>query len=159
MSEVNSNIQVGGEGEAAAFQKYKDSDGLIGRELYDHKRNKFNRECVEVRTADSRANDNAHHKYTIQVWKHAQTSEESSICVEAVTLNFQNGGLKEVGPNGITDQALLAIVMDRLKSFNDGQFRCRENSLAITHLELVLMYMEERANDRARRGAEGERKQ
>jgi hypothetical protein len=76
-----------------------------------------------------------------------------------VILNFQNGGLKEVGANGITDQALLAIVLDRLRSFNDGQFRCRENSVAITKIEEALMWMEKRANDRSRRGVEGERKQ
>ena len=133
---------------------------FIGRELYDHKRNKFNREHIEVKTADLRASDNAHHKYLIEVWDDPSGGvQPQDQVIHSVELQFQNGGLKEVGANGITDQALLAIVMDRLKSFNDGQFRCRENSLAITHLELVLMYMEERANDRARRGVEGERKQ
>lgn len=131
--------------------------GFVGRELYDHKNNKFNRECVEVKTADERANDNAHHKYTISVWQHAQSDAETSVLKEAVTLNFQNGGLREVGPNGITDQALLAIVLDRLRSFNDGQYRCRENSIAVTKIEEALLWMKKRSNDRARRGVEGRR--
>ncbi len=140
--------------------------GFIGRELFDHKNNKFNRECVEVTTADYRSDDGAHHKYKIAVYHDYTTGIDTGIDdaaaaeivpVAEVVLEFQNGGLKEVGANGITDQALLAIVLDRWRSFNDGQFRCRENSLAITHLEEALMWNEKRSNDRARRGVEGER--
>lgn len=135
------------------------TEGFIGRELFDHKGNKFNRECVRVSTADLRASDNAHHKYVIEVIKPAYTSDETEELVEVCEINFQNGGLREVGANGITDQALLAITLDRLRSFNEGQFRCRENSVAITKIEEALMWMEKRGNDRARRGVEGERKQ
>jgi hypothetical protein len=129
----------------------------IGRELYDHKINRFNRECVDIITTDERASDNAHHAYTIRVrgFKAPQDAEP----VMYTTLWFQNGGLKEVGANGITDQALLAIVIDRMRSFNDGQFRCRENSIIITKLEEALLWMEKRGNDRSRRGVEGERAQ
>lgn len=45
------------------------TEGFIGRALYDHKNNKFNREHVLVETADLRASDNAHHAYTIRVFK------------------------------------------------------------------------------------------
>jgi len=132
--------------------------GFVGRQITDHKNNKFNRECVSVVTADERASDNAHHKYEIRV-----TAADKNGCVppetfvEVCQLNFQNGGLKEVGANGITDQALIAIVLDRIRSFNDGQFRCRENSMVITKLEEAMLWMEKRSNDRARRGVEGER--
>lgn len=138
-------------------QEKVNTEGFIGRELFDHKNNKFNRECVRVTTADLRASDNAHHKYVIDVIERAQTSDGVDKIVKICALDFQNGGLKEVGANGITDQALLAVVLDRLRSFNDGQFRCRENSIAITYLEEALMWMEKRSNDRARRGVEGER--
>lgn len=126
-----------------------------------------------VKTADLRAEDNAHHKYVIEAWTPAYEDDGSSSAnprldgsygmpreiVERCEINFQNGGLKEVGPNGITDQALLAVVLDRLRSFNDGQFRSRENSVMITKLEEALMWGEKRGNDRARRGVEGERKE
>ncbi len=138
------------------------TEGFVGRELFDHKNNKFNRECIEVKTADLRANDNAHHKYTIEVlpnWTNSPDEKNGGSPVEVCQLNFQNGGLKEVGPNGITDQALIAVVLDRLRSFNDGPYRCRENSVIITKLEEAMMWMEKRGNDRARRGVEGERKQ
>jgi hypothetical protein len=129
--------------------------GFVGRELYDHKVNRFNRECVYVSTADERASDNAHHKYDIAVYPLDAAPEAKPVAF--LEIPFQNGGLKEVGANGITDQALLAIVIDRMRSFNDGQFRCRENSIIVTKLEEALLWMEKRGNDRARRGVEGER--
>ncbi|HEX8637575.1 MAG TPA: hypothetical protein VF692_05900 [Pyrinomonadaceae bacterium] len=127
--------------------------------IHEHKINKFNRECVNVAAIDEKSSDNANHKYEISVWKNAETSDQNDELVEVCQLNFQNGGLKEVGPNGITDQALIAVVLHRLRGFNSGQFASRDNSLAITHLEDALMRMERRSNDRARRGVEGERKQ
>lgn len=135
------------------------TEGFESRNLFDHKNNKFNRECITVSTSDQRATDNAHHKYQIVV--HPMDKDSGTVVdgkpVEVCNLRFQNGGLKEVGANGITDQALLAIVIDRVRSFNDGQFRCRENSVVITKLEEALMWMEKRSNDRARRNVEGER--
>lgn len=133
--------------------------GFENRPLFDHKNNAFNRKCIDVHTADERASDNAHHKYKIVVTAWTKDSELGASPAEVCELNFQNGGLQEVGANGITDQALIAIVLDRMRSFNDGQFRCRENSMIITKLEEAMMWMEKRGNDRARRGVEGERKE
>ena len=127
------------------------------RVLTDHKTNKFNRECVNVSAIDKKSSDNANHRYEISVWKNAETSDQNDELVEVCNLNFQNGGLKEVGANGITDQALIAVVLDRVRGFNGGQFRCRENSMIITKLEEAMLWMEKRSNDRARRGVEGER--
>jgi hypothetical protein len=128
---------------------------INNRPLFDHKNNKFNRMCVDVFTTDAPQVDGANHAYRIEVYKRFQSDDQGM--VEHCDLKFQNGGLKEVGPNGITDQALLAIVIDRIRGFNDGPYRCRENSLIITKLEEALMWMEKRGNDRARRGVEGER--
>lgn len=133
------------------------SEGFIERPLTDHKNNKFNRECVNILTNDHRASDGAHHSYRIIVQKEGATANTPTEKVEEVVINFQNGGLKEVGANGITDQALLAIILDRVRSFNEGPFRCRENSMIITKGEEMMMWMEKRSNDRARRGVEGER--
>jgi len=139
------------------------TEGFIGRELFDHKTSKLNRECIDVVTADLRSSDNAHHKYKVIVKPFIQCRSENDGVdespVEICELNFQNGGLREVGANGITEQALIAVVLDRLRSFNDGQFRCRENSVAITKFEEGLMWLEKRANDRAARGVEGARVQ
>lgn len=40
-------------------------------------------------------------------------------------IGFQNGPIKEVGVNGVTQEALIAICIDRLRSFQEGPFKGR----------------------------------
>jgi hypothetical protein len=68
---------------------------------------------------------------------------------------FQNGPIKEVGVNGVTQEALLAITIDRLRSFQAGPFSCRENAIALTHCEEALMWLQRRTVARIKRGVEG----
>jgi len=68
---------------------------------------------------------------------------------------FQNGPINEHGTNGITHEALLAILIDRLQGFQKGPFSCRENAIALTHLEEALMWLQKRTRDRLARGVEG----
>lgn len=70
-------------------------------------------------------------------------------------IRMQKGAIKEVGRNGITDEVLLAIVLDRLRGFQAGPFSCRENALAITNIEQGLHWMNARTKDRMARGVEG----
>ena len=127
------------------------------RSLYDHKVTELNRQHVIVEALDVRNDDGANHKYSIAVVVNAVAPDGTRQVIESCILNFQNGGLREVGPNGITDQALLAIVLDRLRGFQSGPFSCRENAIAITKLEEALMWTGKRAADRAARGVEGTR--
>lgn len=68
---------------------------------------------------------------------------------------FQNGPIKEAGVNGVTQESLLAIVIDRLRSFQSGPFSCRENAIALTHCEEALMWLQRRTVERIKRGVEG----
>lgn len=70
-------------------------------------------------------------------------------------LIFQNGPIAKVGVNGITNEALLAIVVDRLQGFQRGEFACRENAVAITKLEEAQMWLNKRTVERMQRGVEG----
>ena len=70
-------------------------------------------------------------------------------------ITFQNGPIKEHGVNGITQEALLAIVIDRLRSFQLGPFSCRENAIALTNCEEALMWLQRRTVARIKRGVEG----
>lgn len=70
-------------------------------------------------------------------------------------IRFQKGPLAEVGPNGFTNEALLAIVEDRLKSFQTGPFNCRENAVALTKVQEAMMWLNKRTADRVYRGVEG----
>lgn len=71
------------------------------------------------------------------------------------TVSFQNGAVKENGVNGIHQEDLLVIVLDRLKGFQAGDFSCRENALAITKIEEALHWLNHRTRDRMDRGVEG----
>jgi len=70
-------------------------------------------------------------------------------------LHFQEGPVKEVGINGITGEALLAIVIDRLRSFQSGKMPCRENGIALDHLEQALGWLNQRTKARIAKGVEG----
>jgi len=72
-----------------------------------------------------------------------------------VRIPFQSGPIKEAGVNGITGEALLAIEIDRLRSFQAGPYACRENAMALTHCEEALMWLQRRTVARIKRGVEG----
>ena len=80
--------------------------------------------------------------------RHGQPSEHATIL-------FQNGPIKEHGVNGVTQEALLAVVIDRLRAFQKGPFSCRENAIALTHVEEALMWLQRRTVERIKRGVEG----
>jgi len=73
----------------------------------------------------------------------------------SVKILFQNGPIGEAGINGVSQEVLLAIVLDRLKSFQAGPYACRENALALTKIEEGLHWLQQRTLARMRRGVEG----
>lgn len=66
-------------------------------------------------------------------------------------LTFQNGLVTETGVNGVTNEALLAVVIDRLRGFQSGSYSCRENAQAIAKLEEALLWLKARELDREKR--------
>lgn len=102
-------------------------------------------EKLEI-VADAKDASGASYKYAI--------SAESS-APAMVNIGFQKGALKESGFNGISDEALIAIVIDRLRGFQSGPFSCRENALALTKLEESMHWLNARTKDRMERGVEG----
>lgn len=77
---------------------------------------------------------------------------------DGTVIVFQNGTIPENGVNGITQEVLLAIVIDRLRSFQAGKFSSRENALALTHIETGLLWLQKRTLERLARGVEGTHK-
>lgn len=73
----------------------------------------------------------------------------------ATRVAFQNGPIKEEGYNGLTQEALFAIIIDRLEGFQSGKFSCRENAVALTHTETALLWLTKRTLDRLARSVEG----
>ena len=54
-------------------------------------------------------------------------------------LSFQIGDPRVYGVNGVTNEALLAIMIHRLQGFqNNSSTNCSENQEAINHMELAM---------------------
>lgn len=119
-----------------------------GRSLHDHETTPLNRDRVTVRALDGPGPGNVSHRYEIRV-----AQDDGDFIV--VNFEFQNGPVKEASANGITDEALYAVLLDRLRGFQSGPYACRENALALINLEQALMWLHKRTLDRERRGVEG----
>jgi len=74
------------------------------------------------------------------------------------TLFFQNGPIAEVGVNGITHEALLAVLIDRLEAFQAGPFANLYNQSALIHLRDAQQHLLDRTRERMARGVEGTHK-
>ena len=102
-------------------------------------------DCLEIQVLDEPGPGNANHHYKITGYGGPSDCD----------IHFQNGPIKETGVNGISNEALLAIVEDRLKGFQSGTFACRENALALTHLQEAMHWLFHRTRERIQRGVEG----
>ena len=78
---------------------------------------------------------------------------------KGIHVAWQDGPLAVDGarrePSGAFVEDVIRVAIDRIEWYNAGQFRCRENSLAITHLEEALHWLWSRTRDREDRGVEG----
>ena len=99
-----------------------------------------------VYSTDEPGHGGAHCEYCIS---------DNSNDIEVASILFQNGPIGEQGVNGCHHEDLLAIVLDRLKAFQGGDYRCRENALAITKIEEAMHWLNHRTADRQKRGVEG----
>lgn len=107
---------------------------------------------LTISVTDEPGAGGANHKYHIdwtgdQTWKNEQPN--------SLDISFQNGPIKEFGVNGVTQEALLAIVIDQLRSFQAGPFACEANASAMHHCEMALGDLQERTRARIARGVEG----
>jgi len=74
-------------------------------------------------------------------------------------IRFQNGPIKEQGVNGLSQEALLAVLIDRMEGFQAGQYKCHDNQLALDHLQYTRLVLHKRTMDRTARNVEGTRAQ
>ena len=86
------------------------------------------------------------------------TKAATELYTSSFKIFFQNGPIRENGVNGVTNEALLAIVIDRLRSFQLGPFPSPSNAAALLNCEHALSQLQQRTKDRIKRGVEGESK-
>jgi hypothetical protein len=129
------------------------------RTLDEHIVNTAN-DKLKIEVTDDPGKGGANHRYEISGYlgdtNTSIKSHEQGLRVETVIV-FQNGAIGEdgTGVNGVTHEALLAIVADRLRSFQKGPYNCRENSIALTKIEEAQLWLQRRTLQRMRRGVEG----
>lgn len=117
------------------------------RTINYHKVNPVN-DTLDIIVGDEPGAGGANHVYLVE-------HSASAGVPPMLTISFQNGPINENGVNGVTQEILLAIVIDRLRSFQSGPFSCRENALALTKCEEALQWLHSRTLERMRRGVEG----
>lgn len=127
------------------------------RELTSHKVNGCN-EALVISVMDEPGSGGANHDYAIGFVDPRYGYERSPIsdrhgrnCI----ISFQNGPIKEAGVNGVTHEALLAIIEDRLVGFQSGPYACADNAEALEHIRGAMECLQRRTKARVARGVEG----
>jgi hypothetical protein len=128
------------------------------RTLTDHITNPCN-EAIRLEVIDEPGQGGACHHYRVTL-PPKKTGDKAfdtfqGNAGDTLDVLFQNGPIKEVGTNGVTQEVLLAICIDRLRSFQAGPYACRENAVALTKMEESLMWLQKRTRAREARGVEG----
>ncbi len=82
-----------------------------------------------------------------------------------ISITWQNGpmgrGADRKEPNGAFVEDVIIAAVERLKFYQiavKGRFKCRQNALAITHLEEALHWLQDRTAEREKRNVEGTHK-
>ena len=122
------------------------------RTITDHKVNGLN-EAIQVAAMDEPGSGGANHCYRLMISDAVRLRAGTTIhCM----LQFQQGPIQSPTDfNGITNEALLAVIIDRMRGFQSGPFKCRENAVALTKMEDAMMWLQKRTRDRMARGVEG----
>lgn len=113
---------------------------------------------IEI-VADAPGHGGASHVYELQLFEYPDAEDKEAIgertLKKTLRIEFQNGAIQEAGVNGFTGEALLAVMIDRLKGFQSGPFSNRESAIALTHLQDAMHWLEHRTRERMERGVEG----
>src|SRR5580700_7051109 len=99
------------------------------RTVNDHKVGNGAADVLDINVIDEPGAGGASHAYMV-TWVVAGGGQPTSCHID-----FQNGPIKEAGVNGVTQEALLAIVIDRLRSFQAGPFASDYNAMALDHCQ------------------------
>lgn len=97
------------------------------RTIHDHKVNGLN-EAIQILATDAPGPGGANHDYLLTVDNRALGSPDDVI---STRIMFQNGPINEAGFNGLSNEALLAVLIDRMRGFQ----HCRTYSILVDGVE------------------------
>lgn len=120
------------------------------RKIDTHKVNGLN-ECLDVVALDAPGSGGASHHYQIRGIEGPLDHHP----IQTVDIHFQEGPLQEVGANGVSGEAILAVVADRLDSFQKGPYASHDNEEALRHIKSAIEWLHRRTKERISRGVEG----
>lgn len=119
------------------------------RELTGHKVNPAN-DVLKVLVHDEPGSGGANHEYSIGI-----PSQDPNSTATMYAIRFQNGPIAEVGVNGLTHEALLAILIDRMEGFQRGPYASADNQEALEAMTRAQEALQRRTRARMARGVEG----
>lgn len=76
-----------------------------------------------------------------------------------IKIEFQKGplgrGAERIEPNGAFVEGVIQVAIQRIEHYQSTKFNCRENAIALTHLETALLWLQKRTMEREAREVEG----
>lgn len=105
------------------------------KEITAHKVGAVN-ETITIEALGLRASRGAHHLYRVMALGYPGSPPLGTLLPFAFD-----------GHGGLTNEALLAVVLDRLQDFQAGSFPCQENQDAVLLLQVALRSLQRRANE------------
>ena len=129
------------------------------RELTGHKVNPAN-DVLKVKVLDEPGSGGANHLYEISGFDSANNPSDPfkaryGYGADHSTVLFQNGPIGDVGINGVTHEALLAILIDRMEGFQGGPYASLDNQEALNAMRTAQIALQRRTRARMARGVEG----
>ena len=120
---------------------------MFTRKITGHETNPCN-EAITIEADERDAqNGNTSHCYFLS-WLNGGAGH-------GLRLDFQAGPIAEAGVNGLTNEALLVVLIDRFEGFQSSPHACEENEWALHGLRFALAAMRCRTRERIARGVEG----
>lgn len=131
----------------------------LHRKIETHKVNGCN-DAIDITVMDAPGAGGASHLYDVRGFNTGTNpscpfTDRYGKPSDHTTILFQNGTIPENGTNGITQEVLLAIVIDRLECFQNNKFACIENQIAMDLIRSALSVLQSRTKARIRRQVEG----
>lgn len=126
------------------------------REITSHRATSAD-DQLTITVMDEPGAGGGNHRYVVTgaAFEKNPSFDDGDLPMPRIPILFQNGPINEHGVNGITQEVLLAIVIDRLESFQNGSFANEYNAKALDYVRAAQETLLSRTCDRMARGVEG----
>ena len=114
---------------------------------------------IVINVMDEPGDGGACHRYSVSGFSlkgnRACNAQRDGIPITGVEIIFQNGPINDFGVNGLTNESLIAILIDRMSGVQVGKFACEDNAQTLRGLMHAQTALQRRTLERMTRGVEG----